>query len=321
MKLKAGKVIGLVACICILLISRTVMAASESENLFQAGLICFGEIDFDCALENLQKAEAVEAQKNPASRRHVEILRYLAYTQIALEDNDGALQSFVRLLETDPDYRLNSAEESPKIMKLFEEALALAQKNRKGAEAQKPIEGEVSIPLEEFRIIVKEPEKQPRPAGPFASLPAIIFGGELNAALIFGEDAEYYHPGISFEAYAAGKVHPNIHLGGAVYYMFLPAKANAGAFNLLAATFNPHFSYAQKRFWLDIAADVGPAMLGRGSIIDEWGLILRVKPGFYYRIIENLSVGFNVAPGGLVLFDRRAASFHLGAGLDIRGGF
>jgi len=295
------------------------MASQEAEKLFQAGLICFGEIDFECALENLKKAEEIEAAHNPDSRRHVEILRYLAYTQIALEDNESALDSFSRLLEAAPEYRLNAAEESPKIIMLFE--AALARRKPEVEEKQTRIEGEVTIPTGEIEIIVKQTSKEGKKPEPFSSLPGLIFGGELGAAFTFGEDSDYYHPGISVETYAAVKVHSNVHLGGALYYMFLPDKADAGAFNMLAAAFNPHFSYAQKRFWLDISGDIGPAMLGRGGIADEWGLLLRAKPGLYYRTGENLSVGVNLSPGGLILFNRSAASFYLGAGLDIRGGF
>lgn len=81
----------------------------------------YGDGDYESSAKVAERALADESGR---ARHRVELLRVLAYAQIALGDFQASRSTFKKLLELEPKYQLDLYQTSPKILDIFE-AVAL----------------------------------------------------------------------------------------------------------------------------------------------------------------------------------------------------
>jgi tetratricopeptide (TPR) repeat protein len=163
-----------------LLISLAFPAAAEEaypgQNNLAAGLTCYRNLDYDCALARLETAlSEFSPEKDDHYLQHVSEARLvLAMIHVARDNLDKAEQEFKTLLVLIPDYALPKGDHPPKVRYIFDRAKKSVEK--------KPI---------------KKPPKPPKKVVPVPApvpVPEVEHPWSLSAAArfvaLFGDDAD-----------------------------------------------------------------------------------------------------------------------------------
>ena len=108
-------------------------------------------------------------------------------------------------------------------------------------------------------------------------------------------------------------------IGRAIVARFLREGAKVYAADLALLVRAGYRMAIGKSWGIKLPVGLGPAFYGRGNLSDEIGLMWRVDPEGYVRIVDNLSLCFKAGPGGVVLFDRPASSYFMTLGITIAG--
>ncbi len=99
----------------------------KQDSTYRAGLACFDQLDFSCAIELLgAAAQSGATDKN----RLVDIYRKLAESHLALGQRKEAVLDFIALLEIQPAYDITSAGVSPKIIDALDQARQRIEKDK-----------------------------------------------------------------------------------------------------------------------------------------------------------------------------------------------
>jgi hypothetical protein len=295
-----GIAVSRTAVLVVLVLFSFVLTGGNSEDppgqnpgALAAGLECFEQLDFECAIELLGAAAA--SGRITRNETLVDIYRKLAESHLALGQRKEAVDRFADLLRLDPGYRITSAEISPKILDALEEA-----RERIKSETREPV-----------------PVVPPSLPEPFMEL-----GMSGGAEFLVGEDNRLLDTGPAVELEA------NFLLGGAwrtgigLRYAFHGVSASdhdvhaAGAWASFGGEWNPGI------FALAAHAGVGFVHFG---ILNEEGktglwLPLRLCAGF--QLTPAIHLGLVVSPGWLITFDEETrSSFTLSVGGRFKAAF
>ncbi len=123
----------LIASLLILLCG-SAAAQPATGDAYQAGLACYEQLDYACAVDLL--TAAAYAADGSDLERWCDIHRKLAESQLALGRSDRAVDAFARLLTKAPDYRLDQPGTSPKIRAALDRARQ--QQERRSPPAPRP---------------------------------------------------------------------------------------------------------------------------------------------------------------------------------------
>lgn len=94
-------------------------AEPTAEELLQAGIDDYNALRYEAAIDKLERA-AADRESNPSLR--VEIHRYLAFANVALNKKSQAQAEFEKALAIDPTFRVDPLARSPKILEVFDRA-------------------------------------------------------------------------------------------------------------------------------------------------------------------------------------------------------
>lgn len=113
------RIASLSAC-WLLSVALPAMAQPAETDAYRAGLACFEQLDYACAIDLL--TAAAYSQADPDPERWCDIHRKLAESQLALGRPDQAVEAFERLLARVPGYRIDLPGTSPKILAALDRA-------------------------------------------------------------------------------------------------------------------------------------------------------------------------------------------------------
>jgi len=101
--------------------------------------------------EVIQEAEEIlQKNSNLSIEDECEILRLLSLSYYSQQDMQGALKNFAKIIELDPNYRLNPVENSPKILAFFEEILR--QTLVKNTQSEEPIKDSITVAIPDINV-------------------------------------------------------------------------------------------------------------------------------------------------------------------------
>ncbi len=293
-------------------------ALQECRRWFQEGLICYGNLDYQCARSKFRQASQRATEDLPKHER-LEIERYLAITFIALGEEKPAKDCFVRMLERDRDARMDAERVSPKVFMLFEKVRRtwLAEHPPEPEEKPEAIENKPSPEEKPAKDNTPESqenseEKLPRGESPDA-LRWVEF--RLACAVLGGSEMETF--GVGFQGGLAllwnfpgtpWFVSPFIE------YQAHPFSSSQALHHLQAGSeFGYHLQFGKIHLLLPVGTGVG--FIGRGGISDEVGLGWRVHPAVHVAIGQTWSIGFGLGPRGVILLNRKGSSTYFVAGM------
>ena len=110
-------------CSILILPSFAQIGSTESDKL----RALFQEFRYQEVIQNAE--EILQRNSKMSKEEECEILRLLSLSYYSQQDMQGALKNFAKIIEIDPNYRLNPVENSPKILAFFEEIRHQTQEN------------------------------------------------------------------------------------------------------------------------------------------------------------------------------------------------
>lgn len=116
------------------LICGSAAAQPATDDAYRAGMACFEQLDYACAVDLL--TAAAYAEDGSDRDRWCDIHRKLAESQLALGRPDRAVEAFERLLTKTPEYHLDQPGTSPKIRAALDRA---RQQRQRAAPPSPPV--------------------------------------------------------------------------------------------------------------------------------------------------------------------------------------
>lgn len=282
---------------------------------FRQGLLCYGEINFTCALESFTRAEIKEKEHSPKSEKLVEIYKYKAFSEVALGDEKAAEQSFKNAFLIDPDFYLDKEKVSPGIYEIYQDAknqieIVLIKKRQKEEKAEREKKKE-----DEKRRKEQQKIEKPKPA-PLKWL----VGFNVGASFTLGEDTDYFDPGFGLELDLLYRLHKYFAIGAEIAYQRNGSKSTQyDSLNIFSFAVKPAFILLEEKYIVKVPVSLGLATYGFGEITSRQGMILKPETAAYYRINKNIAIGGFVALGTVIYFQDSASSWFINTGVSVLG--
>jgi len=293
----------------------------DSGEDFRQGLLCYGEINFTCALDYFKMAEQKEKATDPQSEKLVDIYKYMAFSQIALGMDQQAEDSFKNACMIREDFMLSKDKVSPKVYSIFEDAkkeTEVIRLKKKQAELEaKQIEREKDLKLKKEQESEAE-VKQEAKAKPLKWL----VGFSASGTPLFGNPTDDFNFGFSLALDFGYRIHEYFTVGADISYQrHGSTKVTSGALNIMGIALEPAFVFEKPEYIVKVPLALGVATYGYGNIKNTQGMLVKIEPAIYYRVHPSVAVGAFVGPGGVILLHRSASSWFLNFGLSVLGTF
>lgn len=305
--------------------------ASSPDALFREALICYGEINFPCTLEKLEKAETLGRASGVSRDLMADILVYKGFALVALGREPEAADSFRGALLQRPDYTLSPERVSPKIISLFERVreeldalrVPLAPEPEPSPEPEPEEEEEPEPPAMPEEEDGDEPPDLPLEDEGEGGWPVLagFVGLDVGAVGLLSQDREYAGPGFVLGVRGAGRLGRWVLLGGRLDYQRQGGRGGMGNLNILAVLLEAGLVFEYDRFWFHLPVSVGAGIWGRDAVADEAGMIWKFQPAAYVRLDRHLSLGVWTGPEGVVAGGPARSSYFLAGGAGLVWGF
>jgi hypothetical protein len=263
------------ACLCVILAQ-----TAPPADTYAAGVACYEQLDFACAIELLGAAAREDPGGDPA--RLVDIYRKLADSHLALGRREEAIADFMRILRRDPGYRIEKSGTSPKILDAF-------------GQARDRLEREERARLE------KQARLQKRTAPP--PEPWMEVGLSAGAELLVGEDSELLETGAAFAVEAIFVLSGPWRVGGGLRYSLHDLSQDDSCVHLGGgwASFGAGLEIGPVR--AQLLAGAGLARFGVPDQEGKTGLLLPLRFTLSVPVSGGLNLGLLAAPGWLITME------------------
>jgi tetratricopeptide (TPR) repeat protein len=256
------------ACLAVIL-AQTAPAA----DTYAAGVACYEQLDFPCAIELLSAAAREQPGGDPA--RLVDIYRKLADSHLALGQREEAIVDFMQLLRQNPHYQIDKSGTSPKILDAF-------------GQARDRLEREKRARLE---------RKTPAPPPPE---PWMEVGLSAGAELLVGQDSDLLDTGAAFEVEALFVLAGPWRVGGGLRYSLHDLSNDDSSLHLAGgwAAFGAALEIGP--IHVRLLAGAGLARFGIPEQEGQTGMLLPLRFAVAVPVSGGLTLGLLVAPGWLI---------------------
>lgn len=322
--------LGAVALLCT---ARSVRAAEPPlEKLIHAGVTCYDQLDYGCAIGKLREALRLMTAKGlePAPREKITLYQTLAFALAAVSRHGEAIAMFEKVLALQPTFVLDPELVGPRVYADYRKARERVLM-RKLALKPPPVALPPLVappePTADWLLLVPPPKSalQDSESGPHK------VGFALGAAFLFGDDAERYSAG-----FGAGLEY-SYDIG-----RFLQVAANVLFFNheyqrgdLLAGqsstlfVLNPTVGLRARielARWvgLGLGATAGVSVMGVGNLSDRVGGTLGATVSVDFRPVPQFAVDLLLIPMVTIASDdagQLGTSFSLPLMLRVAIGF
>jgi hypothetical protein len=281
----------------ILLISCAFPAAAEEaypgQNNLAAGLTCYRNLDYDCALARLETALAeFSPEKDKHYLQHVSEARLvLAMIYVARDHLDKAEKELKTLLVLIPDYTLPKGDHSPKVRYVFERA-------KKSAE--------------------KKPKEQPPKPKKVVPVPEVMHPWSLSASgrfiALFGDDADKARSGPGAALALGFATSDWLTLQVAFAYSHHSAVEEDSALQTMSLSMDGLVTIDLLPVELRLGGGVGVLAMGTQDRYDHWGFTLQATFSLAWPASGSWDLVLGLHPS--VLVTAGGSSFFLPAGLS-----
>ena len=289
----------------IMLISLVFPAAAEEaypgQNNLAAGLACYRNLNYDCALARLETAlSEFSPEKDEHYLQHVSEARLvLAMIHVARDNLNKAEQEFKTLLVLIPDYKLPKGDHPPKVRYIFDRAKKSASRPKIKKPEPKP---EPKIEPE------PAPEPEPEPAHPWS------LSAAARLVALLGEDADKAQSGPG-AALALGFATSNwLTLQVAFAYSYHAAVQDDPALQTMSIMMDGLVKLDLSAVELRLGGGVGVLAMGTRDRYDHWGFTLQATTAVAWPASGSWALVLALHPS--VLVTAGGTSFFLPAGLS-----
>ncbi|MBN2494718.1 MAG: hypothetical protein JXR96_09030 [Deltaproteobacteria bacterium] len=268
------------AALGLLLLALLAPAAGRAQaeaDPYAAGLACFEQLDFRCAIELLSAAALTESGREHGQR--IDIQRKLAEAHLALGQRPEALSRFEHLLELAPDYALEPGV-SPKIRACLEEARRRIKRRTVSASAA---------------------------GGPAAR--RFLLGLAGGVELLTGRDRELLEPGLALELQLAYRLGGPWRLAGGLRYASHDLVGGSDSLHLGGGWIGAGAELELGAAVLGANAGLGGGYFGIAAQEGRGALLLVLHAYADWRAAVWLRLGLDCAPGLVVELEQGETSF------------
>lgn len=264
------------------------------------GIECYENLNYGCAQKELGQALALHET--------VSIHQYLAYTLVALGDEEGAVGHFIRIHELDKSYDLTRKSVSPKIYRAYRIARHRFEAEERARQEDLLAKGRTQI--DEFFTGLVEPIQESE-----ISWFEVDFEGRIQMELfagysiIVGDDvtvvANGFEAGPTFGGQFLYAFNDNLTFGPSVRYSnhYEIARPGPRSFDILLTGGQVRLQEVTRTFLFFIGLGGGAALMGIDGVGDELGWYIAPTAGAHAIVTKNLSLG---ARAGLTMIQRTA---------------
>jgi tetratricopeptide (TPR) repeat protein len=267
-------ILGFIPGCLFILVAQTTPAA----DTYAAGMACYEQLDYQCAIELLGAAAREDSGGDPA--RLVDIYRKLADSHLALGRREEAVADFIKLLRLNREYRIETAGTSPKILDAFGEARERLKK-------------------EEMARLEKKSRDRVRPPPE----PWMEVGFNAGAEFLFGNDADLLETGAAFDVEATFVLAGPWRVGGGLRYTFHDLAENDSTMHLAGGWAAGGASLKLGPLHTQLLFGVGLARFGILDQEGKTGLLLPIRLTVTIPVSGDLNMGLAAAPGWLVTME------------------
>lgn len=185
------RLVGAIAFVLLAAIPAAAEEAYPGQNNLAAGLTCYRNLDYDCALARLETAlSEFSPEKDRQYLKHVSEARMvLAMIHVSRDNLDKAEAEFKTLLVLIPDYDLPEGDHPPKVRYVFDRAKKSV--TRPPLKKPDPDPAAQSTTLKVLRV----PDLERKPPPPVVKKPAPSptlwsLSAEARLIALFGDDAD-----------------------------------------------------------------------------------------------------------------------------------
>jgi hypothetical protein len=285
----------------ILLISLAFQAAAEEaypgQNNLAAGLACYRNLDYDCALARLETAlSEFSPEKDDHYLQHVSEARLvLAMIHVARDNLNKAEQEFKTLLVLIPDYTLPKGDHPPKVRYIFDRAKKSVEKKPK-----KP------PPKPKPKKIVPVPAPEPTHHWSLSATARLV--------ALFGEDADKASSGPGAALALGFATSDWLTLQVAFAYSHHSAVEEDTALQTMALAMDGLVTIDLLPLQLRLGGGVGVLAMGTDDRYDHWGFTLQATVAVAWPASGSWALVLDLHPA--VLVAAGGSSFFLPAGLS-----
>jgi tetratricopeptide (TPR) repeat protein len=257
-------------------------------DTYAAGVACYEQLDYQCAIELLGAAAREKSGGDTA--RLVDIYRKLADSHLALGRREEAVADFINLLRLNRAYQIEAAGTSPKILDAFGEARERLKK-------------------EELARL----EKKSQPAPPPEPWMEVSFNA--GAEFLFGNDADLLETGAAFDVEASFVLAGPWRVGGGLRYTFHDLSENDSTVHLAGGWAAGGAALELGPVRTQLLLGVGLARFGILDQEGKTGLLLPLRLSATIPVSGDLNMGLVVAPDWLITMEADPqSSFTLSVG-------
>lgn len=269
-------ILGLIPGCLFVLVAQTTPAA----DTYAAGMACYEQLDYQCAIELLGAAAREEPGGDPA--RLVDIYRKLADSHLALGRREEAVADFVKLLRLNRAYQIEASGTSPKILDAFGEARERLKK-------------------EELARLEKKSRAAARPPPP--PEPWMEVGFNAGVEFLVGDDADLLKTGAAFDVEATFVLAGPWRVGGGLRYTFHDLAEDSSTVHLAGGWASGGAALELGPVRTQLLLGVGLARFGILDQEGKTGLLLPLRLTATVFVSGDLNMGLVIAPGWLVTME------------------
>jgi len=269
--------------------------AYPGQNHLAAGLACYRNLDYDCALARMETAlSEFSPEKDDHYLQHVSEARLvLAMIHVARDNLDKAEKELKTLLVLIPDYELPKGDHPPKVKYIFDRAKKSAS-----------------------RPPAKKPEPEPVPAPVPVPEPTHPWSLSATARLVafFGDDADKAQSGPGGSLALGFATSDWLTLQVAFAYSHHSAVEEDTALQTMSLSMDGLVTIDLLPVELRLGGGVGVLAMGTDDRYDHWGFTLQAALALAWPASGSWALVLGLHPS--VLVSAGGSSFFLPAGLS-----
>lgn len=281
-------------------------AWGDSRAALSAGLRCYEQLSYRCAIKRLREALSAESTLSPKER--FDAYKTLAFSLAAMDQEKQASEAFRKALALDGSLQLDPKVVAPRIYRAYRVALErhLQARERPLPPLRWPSPRSLTIPLVPPTPQLMIRRGFVRRPSPRESLIGLELGVEAGALFLFGGDHDLYQHGgglalrIGFrpaEAWLVGLlVHQSFHRATSELSSSLE---NAGSTTLLLLRLHLLGAWRfleRGAFTLDAELAIGVALFGLGNVSGNVGFSGSLGLAAGYRVTRAISLVARISP-------------------------
>ncbi|MEW6775151.1 MAG: hypothetical protein AB1405_02555 [Bdellovibrionota bacterium] len=275
--------------------------SGAGEEHLKRGVACYEQLNYGCAKK--------EFEAGIAAGETAPLHEHLAYTLIALGEEEQAAAHFRRVFELDPSFRLSPKKVSPKIYRVYR--LARRRHEVEQEKKKKSILAESTRTIDQFFSGIVEPIQNQGVSWFAVDLDKRLYLELFTGfSLVVGEKisttSNTYEGGLTFGAGLLFGPNEHLSLGPTVRYSTHPERGapSPTSLDILQAGAEIRFQEFSDTFLFYLALGGGGAWSGRDNVNTETGWYIAPSIGARAIVTNNLSLGVS---GGLTVLDGAGA--------------